>query len=228
LQSPTHYEREQEFWDQKGEHDYATLSPFDRQRIAAWIGWQGRGRVLDIGGGSGMVSRLLMDVPATDVVCLDISHSMLAHAPVPAVQADATTLPFADESFDLVVAAAFMHHLPQLYPRVLREASRVLKSGGRVVGYDPNGSCIQNRVFMGDGPLRLSTFSPEERPIVPTKMRTEIEAVKLDGFDFEFFTFRNETKTKAEVVQRRLINPIAKGPMKKYLDRWYVWKAQKP
>jgi SAM-dependent methyltransferase len=227
MPSQAHYEREQTFWDEKGQEDYATLSSSDRERIVDWIGWRGHGRILDLGGGAGMVSRLLMRQPGTEIVCLDISHAMLTHSPVPAIQADAMILPIADESCELVVAAAFMHHLPYVFHRVLWEAHRILKPGGRIVGYDPNGFSVQNRIFMGDGPLRLKSFSPEERPIRPTDMSQECAAAHLYGFAFDYFTFHNETMTKFELVQSRLINPIAKGPLKKYLDRWYFWRAEK-
>jgi ubiquinone/menaquinone biosynthesis C-methylase UbiE len=225
MPSEAHYEREQAFWDNKGQEDYATLSSSDRARIVDWIGWRGNGRILDLGGGAGMVSRLLIRQPETEIVCLDISHAMLTHSPVPAIQADATRLPVADESCDLIVAAAFMHHLPLAFPRVLLETHRVLKRGGRIVGYDPNGFSVQNRIFMGAGPLRLKSFSPEERPIRPTDMRAECAAAGLYEFTSRYFTFHNETTTKFETVQSRLINPIAKGPLKKYLDRWYFWRA---
>ena len=61
------------------------------------------------------------------------------------------------------------------------ETFRVLKPGGRIVGYDPNGFSLQNRIFMGDGPLRLKSFSPEERPIRPTDLRRQCAAVGLHG-----------------------------------------------
>jgi ubiquinone/menaquinone biosynthesis C-methylase UbiE len=223
--SQAHYEREQAFWDDKGREDYATLSSSDRERIVDWVGWRGHGRILDLGGGAGMVSRLLMQQPDTKIVCLDISHAMLTHSPVPAIQADATSLPVADESCELVVAAAFMHHLPHLFQHVLLEAYRILRPGGRIVGYDPNGFSVQNRIFMGDGPLRLKSFSPEERPIRPTDMRAQCAAAGLHEFTSDYFTFQNKSTTKFELVQSRLINPIAKGPLKKYLDRWYFWRA---
>jgi SAM-dependent methyltransferase len=222
-----HYERERSFWDDMGAQDYATLSAGDRQRIVDWIGWQGNGRLLDIGGGAGMVSRLLVAQPDTDVVCLDISHAMLTHSPVPAVQADAMQLPVAAESFDLVVAAAFLHHLPGLEAEVLTECHRVLKPGGRLVGYDPNGQSLQNRIFMGDGPTRLKRFTPDERPIVPDNLEQEVRAASFSSFQRDYFTFRNETKTTFESVQTYLINPIAKGPLKKHLDRWFFWRAVK-
>ncbi len=46
--------------------------------------------------------------------------------------ADAEGLPFPDESFDLVVGHAVLHHLPDV-PGALRECFRVLKPGGRLV-----------------------------------------------------------------------------------------------
>jgi SAM-dependent methyltransferase len=223
----THYQREKDYWDVKGAHDYATLSVPDRQRIVDWIGWQGHGRVLDIGGGAGMVSRLLAAVPQTHVVCLDISALMLRHSPVPVIQADALQLPVASESFALIVAAAFLHHLPSEEGALLAECHRALVSGGRLVGYDPNGKSLQNRIFMGGGPLRLKRFTPDERPVVPINLEREVARASFSSFEYEYFTFRNETKTAFETVQSYLINPISKGPLKRYLDRWFFWRAEK-
>ncbi|PPK62371.1 class I SAM-dependent methyltransferase [Actinokineospora auranticolor] len=46
--------------------------------------------------------------------------------------ADAERLPYDDESFDLVVGHAVLHHIPDL-PAAFREIRRVLKPGGRFV-----------------------------------------------------------------------------------------------
>ena len=45
--------------------------------------------------------------------------------------ADAETLPFGDESFDLVVGHAVLHHIPDV-EQALREALRVLRPGSLV------------------------------------------------------------------------------------------------
>lgn len=45
---------------------------------------------------------------------------------------DAEALPYDDDSFDLVVGHAVLHHLPDV-PAALRECFRVLKPGGRLV-----------------------------------------------------------------------------------------------
>jgi SAM-dependent methyltransferase len=226
-QQGVYYEREKAFWDEKGAHDYATLSPLDRQRVVDWIGWTGSGRVLDLGGGSGMVSRLLTEHAGTSVTCLDISGEMLTHSPVPAVQADATRLPVAAGAYDLVIAAAFLHHLPGREHEVLSECHRALAPGGRLIGYDPNGRSVQNRVFMGDGPLRLKRFSPDERPIVPARLESEARAAGFTSFEYAFHTFQNETASGFEVVQRYVLNPAARGPLQKYLDRWFFWRARR-
>src|SRR5207244_12887674 len=47
-------------------------------------------------------------------------------------RADAESLPFVEESFDLVLGHAVLHHLPDL-ERAFVEFHRVLKPGGRVV-----------------------------------------------------------------------------------------------
>ena len=46
--------------------------------------------------------------------------------------ADAETIPYEDDSFDLVVGHAVLHHIPDV-PAAFREVLRVLKPGGRFV-----------------------------------------------------------------------------------------------
>jgi SAM-dependent methyltransferase len=52
--------------------------------------------------------------------------------------ADATGLPFADQSFDVVLVRDLLHHVPER-GAVMREAARVLKRGGRLHLIEPNG-----------------------------------------------------------------------------------------
>jgi len=50
-------------------------------------------------------------------------------------QADATALPFDDGSFDTVVSWIMLHHTVE-WEKTLAEATRVLRHGGQLVGYD--------------------------------------------------------------------------------------------
>lgn len=85
--------------------------------------------LLDVGAGSGQFHA---DLAGVNVTALDISPGMLAKVTVPAVQADAQYLPFADASFDRVMANHVLYHIPDM-PLALREMRRVVRPGGRVV-----------------------------------------------------------------------------------------------
>ena len=81
---------------------------------------------------------------------VDASGEMLAHArgkanerglSVDLRQSDLRALPFDDESFDLVISALALCHVPELGP-VMGEFARVLRPGGRVVISDFHPFCL--------------------------------------------------------------------------------------
>jgi SAM-dependent methyltransferase len=81
--------------------------------------------VLDLGAGTGLAGRAALRRGAVAVVATDRAPEMLRQGPDrTAVQADAYALPFADGSFDLVVAAFVVNHLDDP-GRGLRECRRV-------------------------------------------------------------------------------------------------------
>ena len=96
-------------------------------------------RALEIGAGTGYFSlNLVQDGVIGAATCTDISDGMLATLErnaaglgldVEAVACDAAELPFEDESFDLVLGHAVLHHLPDL-DRAFAEFERVLAPGG--------------------------------------------------------------------------------------------------
>jgi SAM-dependent methyltransferase len=102
----------------------------------------GFGRSLEIGAGTGYFSlNMLQAGVVAEATCTDISPGMVATCAanaerlgltVRATRADAESLPFADQSFDLVLGHAVLHHLPNLR-RAFTEFHRVLRPGGRIV-----------------------------------------------------------------------------------------------
>ncbi|MBV8954710.1 MAG: class I SAM-dependent methyltransferase [Solirubrobacterales bacterium] len=97
---------------------------------------------LEIGAGTGYFSlNLLQAGVVREATCTDISPGMVSALGdnaerlglrVRAARADAESLPFPDESFDLVLGHAVLHHLPDLR-RAFSEFLRVLRPGGRIV-----------------------------------------------------------------------------------------------
>jgi SAM-dependent methyltransferase len=103
---------------------------------------RGYERSLEIGAGTGYFSlNLLQAGVVSEATCTDISPGMVTTLArnaerlgleVKTARADAESLPFSDESFDLVLGHAVLHHLPNLR-RAFAEFHRVLRPGGRIV-----------------------------------------------------------------------------------------------
>jgi SAM-dependent methyltransferase len=103
--------------------------------------WVGTGhRVLDVGCGSGIVTRFYTDGNAVTGIDVDRDALTVCHERygVEAVWGEfGLELPFEPGSFDVVVAGETIEHLP--YPAIfLEEVRRVLRPGGRFIGYVPN------------------------------------------------------------------------------------------
>jgi len=99
-------------------------------------------RALDLGCGNGRHAELLADA-AAHVVGLDASRELLGAASdrldgvdgIELLQGDAATLPLADDTVDLAVYVATLHHLPTAATRrtSLDELARVLRPDARAL-----------------------------------------------------------------------------------------------
>jgi SAM-dependent methyltransferase len=96
---------------------------------------------LDLACGEGRLTRLLAS-RGHRVVGVDAAPTMVRNAVThaeaqPAINGDATRLPFRDEAFDLVVAYMCLHDIDQM-PETVAEVARVLKPGGRLAAAIPH------------------------------------------------------------------------------------------
>jgi len=117
------YDRSADAWVSGPESVYAKLAA---TLVAASPVGLGAARVLDVGAGTGVASRIAREGGAAKVVGIDISPRMVTASrdAYVAVLADAAALPFGTASFDLVIAACCLGHLPDP-ARAVREARRV-------------------------------------------------------------------------------------------------------
>ena len=115
----------------------ATYSSLIKMREVA--GLPTKGRLLDIGGGTGRVSSALLS-EVDEVVIADVSMGMLdqTHRPtLKPVCSHSEFLPFPNDSFERVIMVDALHHVID-QPASAREMLRVLKPGGRIVIEEPD------------------------------------------------------------------------------------------
>lgn len=147
-------EREQGFWNARGESTYDRIRGLIGRAIGEFASDGELDRVydpaglnvLDYGCGQGQEALTLVARGARHVTGFDIADAEVEQARTAAAHAgvadrttflvaDAHATPFADASFDLVVGRSILHHV-DLEP-ALREIRRVLRPGGRALFAEP-------------------------------------------------------------------------------------------
>lgn len=155
----------------KAAYDYAT-GPDARHMAFEAVAQAQPARVLEIGCGAGELAQRIQRELGCQITACDLSPHMAAltvDRGVSALVADAQHLPFGNETFDVVLAAWMLYHMPDI-DLALREISRVLAPGGRLVAvtnardhlqelHDLIGSQGEGAVFLSDdGEVRLSRY----------------------------------------------------------------------
>lgn len=155
------------------------------------------GRVLDIGSGTAHIKNFRPDIVSTDIL------------PFPGIDvlADAHRLPFPNEIFSGVVMLDVLHHLERPV-EFLKEASRVLRPGGRLAMIEPAMTMVargfyhrfhEEPVDMSADPFAEVTVNPDRDPFdanqaIPTllfgtaaarrQVETAIPALRVRSVDW--------------------------------------------
>ncbi|ELZ93072.1 methyltransferase [Haloferax sulfurifontis ATCC BAA-897] len=115
----------------------------DSRAALADLDLGGRTRILDVGCGTGEFTRVLAEASDARVVGVDADTDLLSvaadRAGIEAVAGDATQLPFAADSFDLVVCQALLVNLPDP-TAALSEFARV--SSDLVATVEPDNAAV--------------------------------------------------------------------------------------
>lgn len=111
----------------------------DRDDLKAF--YNGFGRILEAGPGSGFNARFMAENSQAQVFTVDISEAaetakenFVDYDRCQSIQADLFKTPFADESFDFVIADGVLHHTPSTYGAV-KALYRKVKLGGTYFFY---------------------------------------------------------------------------------------------
>ncbi len=121
-------------------------------------------RALEVGCGTGLILQRVAQ-RASSAVGVDISAGMLQRAVargLDVVQGDATALPFADDSFDLVYSFKVLAHVAPIQP-ALQEMARVTRPGGHLVleFYNPWSLRYAAKRLAGPGKISRQTRESE-------------------------------------------------------------------
>jgi ubiquinone/menaquinone biosynthesis C-methylase UbiE len=140
-------------------------------------------KVLDIGCGTGILTRLAADAvtakgevwgidPAADMIRIARQNAGMIENLARFKPAAVESLPFANDTFDVALLSFVLHCLPPDLKRIgLREMSRVLKPGGRliVVDIDRPRNWFSRAILQ---PFRSSElFADHVQGLVPEKLR---------------------------------------------------------
>lgn len=158
---------ESTIYDQK----MARASPIVGQKFLDWLSLPSGLRWLDIGCGTGLFTELVLDANAPASICgIDpsASHIALARSKSKASrieyrEADAESLPYDDDDFDVAVMALVIQYVPNP-TRAMSETCRVLRRSGTVAAYIWPGAHDGHPMQPLNDAVRAAGLSRSSRP----------------------------------------------------------------
>ncbi len=146
------------------------IIPMLREHLA------GSCRILDIGTGEGQLTRVAAHIAGVEYIAgIDPTWEQIEEAgrrapDIDYVKAEASHIPFADGSFDTVVACLVFEHIADL-PGAIAEVARVLRSNGTFLFFlnhpllqTPNSGWIDDHII-GEQYWRIGRYLVEERTV---------------------------------------------------------------
>jgi ubiquinone/menaquinone biosynthesis C-methylase UbiE len=186
-----------------------------RRAFLAEVAFPARARVLEVGCGTGVLTRVLAGWPNVGaVVGVDQAPSLLDRARVLAAdlpnvsfqQADARALPFEDGSFETVVFDSVLSHVPGP-ERALAEAARILRPGGCLAAFD--GDYATTTVALGDhDPLQACVDAMLDSSVTDRWLIRSLPALirasglEITGFQSHGFVETSEAGYMLTIVDR--------------------------
>jgi len=197
-----HYQRLAEDYERRSNR---TCKAAYREVIDQYLG--GVSRVLEVGAGSATWPGLF---DGSEHMVTDFSLPMLrcrpeGAGPKCAAVADGARLPFADGMFDGAFCVNLLEHVPAP-ERLVAEAGRVLRPGGRFVAITPNGDLGWLLALLERWHLKL--------PEGPHRFLSRGDMAVLGGTGMELVMFR-----------RFVALPLGPWRLSRYVDRICPWSS---
>jgi len=128
-------------------------------------------RILELGAHGGQFASYLREVPGVELfVQTDLSHAMIKNASGLRLVADEEFLPFAPETFDLILSLGSLHWVNDL-PGTLIQIQRSLKPGGLFLASLPGGETLKElRASFEQAEMEVrGGISPRVSPFIDVK-----------------------------------------------------------
>ena len=186
----------------------------DLRRLAEWLSDDAQAHLLDVGCGAGHASFTAAPLVA-EVAAYDLSEGMLAVVEQEAInrqlmnitcsQGPAEVLPFADNSFDIVISRYSAHHWHDIQA-ALMEIRRVLKPGGRFIMMDiaspgkPMLDIWLQTIEMLRDPSHIRNYSQGEWLAMVNGRGMMIDKLVGDTLHLEFSSWVARMKTPENIV----------------------------
>lgn len=173
------------------------------------------GLTLEIGGGSGNIKDYI-----PDLISIDILQAQWLD-----IVADAQKLPIASDTFQNIILFDVLHHIesPKLF---FNEASRILKSGGKIIILEPGITPLswffynffhQEPVVLNTNPITDETISSDRDPYDSNQA---IPTLLFNKYSMEF----NKTYPDFKVIKKEWLSLYA-YPLSGGFKKWSLLKA---
>jgi len=219
--------REMDYYN-KIEGCYEPLSESDYNVILSHLPDSTRASaILEVGCGSGAFGQRLERRFASPLnVGLDVSFNLLCRHPFAPVLGNGQSLPFQNESFDLIAASAALHHIHNL-PQTLAEMFRCLKPSGRVIFIEPNADHPYRRIVVDGGFLRDWFLKTTDESVFPTDLVAMLQTIGYTNIQFQYVTFQNRRPSLLGRIQWWITRPRLPRGLERFVHAWFVLVSEK-
>ena len=164
--------------------------------------------LLEIGAGGGFTLEALQNLGFTELFGSDLTHTTMAEmrkrlGRVDLIAADAESLPFQDDAFDVLISSDVVEHLPDLNGHI-SEAARVLAPGGRYLFKTPN-RLVAEQYYRLRGLYDSFFWHPSMSS--PGEIRLILHR---HGFEVRFLPVPHLTEAQLRKIPLRRLRPAAR------------------